>query len=274
VSYEVCAPLPPWPSDPLRAPFVGARASRRLTLRLHLGAIPPLGGSARYGRNRLWAVRPSPAGFVVTIKGPNRMGTPARAAIVTRDWRRGDLYVRDDRHHPGAGRDPLEFPLDVVLFPAALAHAGGAVVHAAGVVRDARAFVFAGPSGAGKSTIARILDAAGCTVLGDERIVLRGHATGVRAYGTPWPGDLGQARASSAPLAALFFLEHGTATRAGPIGPAEAARRLLPRCRLPVWDVRGLGRLLAAIETIVACTPCLRLPFVPDLSVLAALDRV
>lgn len=274
VRYESDDPAPAWTADPLSAPFVGDTAATSLTLRLRVGPLPPLGWSRlRFRPGWTWTVRRAPAGFMVAVRGPSRASTPARLALMASDWSRGELYIRADHRYSGAGRDPLDFPLDVVLFPPILAYAGGAVLHASGVVADGRAFVFTGRSGAGKTTIARLLGSAGYTVLSDERIVLRLEAGGVRAYGTPWAGQLGEARALSAPLAGLFLLgPHDTVSRVSGIPPSAAVRHVLPRCRLPFWDTVAMERLLETVVSIVSTSPCVSLRVAPDRSLVDVLD--
>ena len=77
-----------------------------------------------------------------------------------RSWRLGITAQPDE---------PLERILDNALrFVTAhlAADEGGFAMHAAGVARDGRAFLFAGPSGAGKSTAVRLATPA--TALGDD----------------------------------------------------------------------------------------------------------
>ncbi len=254
----------PWSCDPAHRAFLDRDASLRLPLSLHFGRLPKLGWSdLRYG-DRLWAIRERSGHFLLAIKGPSARATPSRVAWMARDWSHGDLFIRVDALHSGAGRDPLEFPLAVVLFPGFLAHHGGLVVHAAGVVVDGRAVLLAGRSGAGKTTAARLCERAGFTILNDERVILRLEGDRVVAHGTPWHGEMDVVSAACAPLAALAFLEHGTSTRAIAQAPPATVRRLVPRCRLPYWDPEGMARVLETASAIADRVPTYALPFVPD----------
>jgi hypothetical protein len=164
-------------------------------------------------------------GEVVIVRGPRFEGTLDPAT------RRGRLVTQ-----PALG--PIDAMLRAALSLALVAH-DGVVVHAAGVVRAGRGFVFAGPSGAGKTTLGRALGAAPGVLLADELVVLRLEGDGVVAAGTPfWTGA-----AAEAPLAGLFLLERG--------GRAEV-RALEPARGVPaLW--RELGRYLPVPELERRC---------------------
>jgi hypothetical protein len=153
----------------------------------------------------------------VVVRGPRFEGTLDPAT------RRGRLVTR-------AALGPIDAMLRAALSLALVEH-DGVVLHAAGVVREGRAFVFAGPSGAGKTTVGRALgNAPGGVLLADELVVLRLDGDGVIAGGTPfWTGT-----AAAAPLAGLFLLERGGAPGVRLLEPARGVPAL--------W--RELGRYL------------------------------
>lgn len=156
-------------------------------------------------------------GELVVVRGPRFEGTLDRAT------RRGRLVTQ-------AALGPIDAMLRAALSLALLGR-NGVVVHAAGVAREGRGYVFAGPSGAGKTTIGRALSTnPGEVLLADELVVLRVEGDGVVAAATPfWTGT-----AAEAPLAGLFLLEQG-----GPPG----VRLLAPAHGVPaLWS--ELGRYL------------------------------
>jgi hypothetical protein len=167
-------------------------------------------------------------GGLVAVRGPRFEGTLDPAT------RRGRLVTQ-----PALG--PLDAMLRAALSLALVDH-DGVVVHAAGVARGGRGFVFAGPSGAGKTTIGRALSGwqagapteangpGGDVLLADELVVLRLDGAGVVAAGTPfWTGA-----AVAAPLAGLFLLERGGVAGVRLLEPARGVPAL--------W--RELGRYL------------------------------
>ncbi len=110
-----------------------------------------------------------------------------------------------------------------------------ALVHAAGVVRDGRGYLFVGPSGAGKSTVASL--SAVHHVLNDEMnlVELDGHPPVL--VGTPFNAFFPDKRGGAAPLAAILLLEQAPAHALLPAAPARAVADLAAQVAPPV----GLG---------------------------------
>jgi hypothetical protein len=82
-------------------------------------------------------------------------------------------------------------------------------LHSSGVIHEGKAYLFMGPSGAGKSTICDILDKEpGFTVLHDEVIALSHTSAGFMAWSSPLRGERPARHCLSAPLHAMFFLNH------------------------------------------------------------------
>jgi len=163
----------------------------------------------------------------------------------------------------------------MVLFASLLAHAGGAIVHAAGVVIDGEGWIFAGTHGAGKSTLARLFRARpDVTVLNDDRLAVRRVDGRFMVFGTPWAGSARASADAVAPLRGVCLIRHGRATTPRPVTPAQAAPRLVARCLHPYWDRAATAKLLDTIAELVADIPCYDLPFTPTLrSILNGLRR-
>ena len=160
---------------------------------------------------------------------------------------------------------PLIYPIDQILLTYALAHAGGSLIHAAGVSLGGHGFFFAGRSGAGKSTIARLLTSLpDIRMLSDDRVVVRGHGARFRVHGTPWHGDGRMALNESAPLRAVFFLEKAVRNRILSLSATEACERLMPVASIPWYDRAVSPRFLSFCERLVTSVPAFRLQFRPD----------
>lgn len=259
-----------WATDRLHRPFAGRGGSPRVTLRVEpLGATPPDPGVLAFDSGIGWRIGRTRTGWTCLFRHTAGARTRLTQALVAdRRWRRATIYVE-------RARAPffMAYPVEQLLFLGALAGRTALVVHAAGIVRGGRAWLFAGPHGAGKSTIARLLaPERGTALLSDDRVVVRRVRGRWRAFGTPWSGTVRRATTpAGAPLAGVFLIRHGEESRPEPLAPAPAAARLVPRCLHPYWDRLALEAMLAGCESLATEVPCFDLPFVPEA---AALSRV
>ncbi len=128
---------------------------------------------------------------------------------------------------------------------------GQLLLHAAGVVHDGRAFVFAGKSGAGKSTLARCFTED--ALLGDEMMCIDAQCLVHRA---PFTGErLPPAVPLAAPLGAVVLIVQGPALSIVPARPRE----LLPHVLNPTYDA---AVSLACVDRALALEPvwCMTVP--------------
>lgn len=273
-TITVARPSPAgWSFDRAHVPFCTAGGSPRLDLSVELLGLQKGGAPATAfaSARAAWRVDRTARGWRLAFH--DEAGTLHRVVDVDRAWRRGSIAMA---FRPGDDSRPfpLDYPVEQLLFVSLLAHAEGAVVHAAGVVVDGLAWVFAGTHGQGKSTLARLFSRRrGLGILNDDRVVVRRVGGRWLAFGTPWAGTVRRVSSVAAPLGGIFLIRHGAATCATPLGPVDAARRLVPRCFHPYWDRDALAALLATVGGIVDEVPCHELPFVPTLdTVLPVID--
>lgn len=218
-----------------------------------------------------WRVYRRGRGLIYVFRPPMGEGPPARAVAIDGPRRRGTLYLPAS----SASRSPgfaLSYPLDELLFQHHIARARGLVVHACGIASGGRAVLFCGRSGAGKTTTARLFRRhhPEALVLSDDRIVLRRHGSGWRAFGTPWHGSGRFASPASRPLAAVVFLEQGRATRLRPLPVAQVAARLFAQSFPPLWESEGTARVLETASRVAQAVPGYVLRFRPDRSAVRA----
>jgi hypothetical protein len=184
-------------------------------------------------------------------------------------FERGDFRARWDsragRGHIRQSRNP--YAIDSVLrivHTLILATQGGFLVHAASVIRDGRAFLFAGVSGAGKTTISRLAP-PDATLLTDEISYVRRTDNQYQACGTPFAGELARVGENqSAPLSALFLLEKGPENRIETVGSADAIRLLLRNILFFAEDAELVNLVFGSACEFVEQVPVRRLIFVPD----------
>jgi hypothetical protein len=191
---------------------------------------------------------------------------PYKDATFEPDFTSGQVLIRHRCFQGAQGLMPLEYPLDELLLQGLLARGRGAEIHACGVAdASGRGLLFVGQSGAGKTTMAGLWEGVpGIAVLSDDRIILRRGADGFVMHGTPWHGEAALANPSSAPLAGVFFLEHGKANTLAPVRGAAATTRLFAAGFPPFHDRDGLDFTLAFFARLAAEVPCNELRFTPD----------
>jgi hypothetical protein len=182
---------------------------------------------------------------------------------------RGDFQARWDPL-TGLGRvrqTANPYALDSVLrilHSLVISARGGFLLHAASGICDGRAYLFSGVSGAGKTTMTRLAP-SDVTLLTDEISYVRPRAAGYFAYGTPFAGELAKTgENTSAPVAALFFLQKGPENRVDDLPPAEAVRRLMRNILFFAEDNELVERLLATACDFVQEVPVRTLTFYPD----------
>lgn len=194
-----------------------------------------------------------------------------RVTFRSGNWimQRGDFRAE---WSPAAGRGRIRqtataYSTDSVLrivHTLLLAKTGGFLMHAASVIRNGKAFLFAGESGAGKTTISSLAP-ADATLLTDEISYVRNLDDRYLAFGTPFTGDLGIAgENTSAPVAALYLLAKGLSNSIEPVGAAEAGRAVLANMLFFAEDAEMVRLVFQAACEFVDRVPVLRLTFVPD----------
>jgi hypothetical protein len=156
-----------------------------------------------------------------------------------------------------------EYALDSllrILLTAVLLPQRGFLLHAASVVHEGRAYVFAGRSGAGKSTIASLSPAG--SVLTDEISLLRFSGDSWRAHGTPFWGEFRAAGINRHfPVAGIYFLTQASRDFHEPLTPKAILRALLPCVLFFTRAKQANEALLSVLLHLIAQVPCYRLHF-------------
>ena len=176
----------------------------------------------------------------------------------------------------GRGDDRWRFWGLVNLVAAALAvrmpSRQGALLHAAGIVVEGRAFLLIGPEGSGKSTFTSAARDGGAQVISDDTVLVEKAGGGLRLLGSPLRAheatNLGPGRW---PVAAVLHARWGSPARLEPVG--RLAIETVLAANLPflasAWG-RDL-RLDALVPFLAEAAPYRVLTFPPDPSFLDVL---
>ncbi len=142
--------------------------------------------------------------------------------------------------------------------------AGGVLIHAAGIVRGERAYLFFGHSGSGKTTVCQVSQNEH-TILNDDLILLLPQDNGWRAYGTPfWNPTQVKPSSASAPVAAMYLLTQAdhVFTKILPAGRGLAS--LIANVPVITQDPSRNQRILEILSNLQQMVPIFELYFLPD----------
>lgn len=150
---------------------------------------------------------------------------------------------------------------------------GGALVHAASVVRNGKAYLFYGESGAGKSTLSAV-NTRGRVVSDDLTLVLPRQGGGLDVVGSPFRGTYegGEPVVGRFPLVAGFRIVKGERAEVRVVPRAVAFGQLVGNLTFVAEGFRERPDLFASIEAAFAAIPLRQLHFRKDDSFWDAID--
>jgi hypothetical protein len=230
-------------------------------------------GELIFDSRGLWKLFRNAGGFCFRLT-TNFIGTsPYKQAIVAPDFKSGRIEISHEYFAQSHAVNPVEYPLDELLWIHRLAMGEGVEVHGCGVIApDGRGLLLTGHSGAGKSTSSRLWSRqSGARVLSDDRIILRREHDRIWMYGTPWHGDAGIAEADRAPLDGIFVLAHGRRNEVRPLSRTTASAELFARSFVPHHSSEAITFILEFFSKVTDCVPCFAYSFVPDVTAVEAL---
>jgi len=223
-------------------------------------------GEKIFESGAVWQLYQNKGKYTFYFHASNMGSIPYKMAEAKKDFTRCEVFLHRSYFDPDQAVDPLEYPLDELLFIHFLALGRGVEVHSCGLIDSlGRGHLFVGQSGAGKTTMARLWeDESGITVLSDDRIILRKVDGGLWMYGTPWHGDAILASPARAPLTRVYFLKRGRENELVPLRIAESTANLIACSFLPFYNRKALDFTLLFFEEIFKTVPGYELRFLPD----------
>lgn len=151
---------------------------------------------------------------------------------------------------------------------------GGLLLHAAGIVRNGRAFLFIGPSGSGKTTVTGFAGRDD-RLLNDDLVLVRPHAGWWTAWATPFSRPPSASlHPLSAPVAAIFRLIQSRDVFAESLDPARAVAELVAGAPIVCADPLRSSALLDRCTLIARRVPCYALHFRREPSFWNVVERV
>ncbi|MBU0549691.1 MAG: hypothetical protein KJ838_05195 [Candidatus Omnitrophica bacterium] len=132
----------------------------------------------------------------------------------------------------------------------------GFLIHACGIIKDGKGYIFAGPSGNGKSTVASL--SRNLAVLSDDRLCIRAKRGSYYMYGVPW----GYATINkSVVIKKIFFLNKAKQTTFKRLNTSLAVAEAFCNLSIGLYKQWNIKRMLTAIAKMVAKIPCYEMRF-------------
>jgi hypothetical protein len=236
-------------------------------------SLPDPSGELVFDSGGLWKLYRNAIGYCFRLSTSFLGNMPYKQAIVSEDFTRVRIDLVQRYYDSSKPWNPLEYPLDELLWIHRLSMKQGVEMHGCGLITpDGRGFLLTGHSGAGKSTSARLWSRnSDARVLSDDRIILRAEGDRIWMYGTPWHGDAGISEADRFPLDGIFVLEHGSENSLCPLNPTKATAELFARSFVPHHSVEGLSFILEFFDRLTSNVPCFSFSFLPKGSAVEAL---
>jgi hypothetical protein len=232
-------------------------------------------GALVFDSRGLWKLFRNAEGFCFRLTTDFIGELPYKQVLVAPDFKSGRIEMSSEYFAASEPVNPVEYPLDELLWIHRLSLGEGVEVHGCGVIApDGRGLLLTGHSGAGKSTSSRLWSRHdGARVLSDDRIILRRERGRIWMYGTPWHGDAGIAEADRAPLDGIYVLAHGDRNEIRPLSRTTASAELFARSFVPHHSTDAISFILEFFSRVTDCVPCSEFSFVPDFTAVEALLR-
>lgn len=226
----------------------------------HAPYVEETGGTRHNISPEFWNVWKNGDELLITTVFPSSRGKRNAVVKLSLDSRKWYLWIDG----PDCRIDPFEYPLDGLILYYLTAMNRDILIHASGVNKDGKGYLFSGISGQGKSTMAGLWNDSGATVIHDDRLVIRKQGDRYMMYNTP-VYDNEEPRESG--LDRIFIIGHGDGNRITPVTGAAAVSLVIANCIQHNWDISIIQGLLGSVSEMCSKVPVARLAFLPDKSV-------
>jgi hypothetical protein len=193
--------------------------------------------------------------FLFLMYNQSQINEIQQIAMLSADLKLWKLYAED------AIIFPLKYPCGPIMMHYLTLNADAVMMHASCAFDGTRGRMFSGFSGVGKSTMSRLWAESGCTIINDDRLIIRKKGEDFLVYNTPmyYPDE-----PKVAPLHAIFLISHSPVNRMSEITGAMAVSRVMAYSIQNNFDRKFVAKRLDFFSDLCAKVKVFDLGFVPD----------
>ena len=221
-------------------------------------------------KNCLWSIHKFSDQYVIFSSDFYGKKYPYLIACFTPDYKNWKIYPYKPKEKIHT-INPMAYPMGALIFYYVISNAGAAMIHASGITRNNKGYLFTGFSGAGKSTMANLWLRKGAKVINDDRLIIRKKKDKHIMYNTPM---YYKDTSKNTTLDKIFIIRHGYRNRAVRLTGAKAVSKLMAFCIQHDYNSSLINKLLIAITDIAQAIPIYELEFVPDNSVINYIENL
>ncbi len=156
--------------------------------------------------------------------------------------------------------EPLPYPLGPLIMYHYFTHHNAVMLHASGIFDQVtqKGFVFSAVSGTGKTTMSQLWAEKGCTVINDDRLILKAENEKITMYNNPlYIKDIPR----STPVSAIFLIHQAPVHQIRRIEGVSAFAGLMAFCIQHHYDKIMMELLTGTLIQIIDKVPVYELGF-------------
>jgi len=235
-------------------------------------AFEPTDSNSINCHNALWNIVEHNGQKLVFTAEPYRNIYPYLAADFFQNTKKWTIYNSELKKDNGINLlNPLAYPMGPLLMYHLSLYNNAILIHASGVQVDDEGYIFSGFSGVGKSTIAGLLMKNGCSVVNDDRLLIRKYEGSYYFFNTPmiYPDE-----PKKAPFKAAFLLKQHPSNYINPIKGSEGITKFMAFCIQHHYIKEHINIIMDTIIDIAKNIKIYELGFVPDDSVVHLIKKL
>ncbi len=159
-----------------------------------------------------------------------------------------------------------------IIYNILITKEGGLVLHACGIVKDNKTYIFFGPSQSGKSTVAQL--SKEYTILSDDLIVIKRINGSCKVFGIPYWDRLkeSQGKRGVFEIAGLFKLVKDNKTYLKRLSYSQGLAEVLTLPSIPE-EHQPIDKLLSISSHLIREAPCYELHLLPNKSFWKCIEK-